>query len=149
VAQVGQVIGFYLIVAFALLGPFVLGSLVGVAFTHHIKRRGWRPQVITVWPISVMFGTLGYAVVTALLFAILLAFGDFRLPAIFAGLALGLFYTWPIWLLMGPVLLIYVRFLKNRRKWLRDTTVAYLSVVALTSECAFLFWFWQSTPLRY
>ncbi|WP_298243409.1 hypothetical protein [uncultured Bradyrhizobium sp.] len=148
-AQIGQVIGFCLILALALFGPFVLGSLVGVAFAGHVKRRGWRPQVITVWPISVMFGTLGYVVVTALLFAALIASVDFRLSAIFAGLALGLFYTWPIWLLMGPVLFVYVSYLRNRRKWLRDSTVVYLSALTLTSECAFLLWFWQSTPLPY
>ena len=137
----GPGISLYLIFAVALLGPFVVGSLVGVAYTRLIKRRGWRPQVISVWPISVMFGTLAYVVAAALLFVALLAIVDFRPLAIFAGLALSLFYTWPIWLVMGPVFFIYLAYLKNRRKWLRDSTVVYLSAFALTSECAFMFWF--------
>jgi hypothetical protein len=50
--------------------------------------------------------------------------------ALLAGLAVALFYTWPIWLLMEPVFFIYLTYLKNRRKWLRDSTVVYLSALA-------------------
>ncbi|WP_441236024.1 hypothetical protein [Bradyrhizobium sp. 930_D9_N1_4] len=142
-------IGLCLILAVGLFGPFAAGSLAGAAFTRLIKRRGWRPQVISVLPISVMFGTLAYVVAPALLFAVFFAFLGPHPLTFLAGLALALFYTWPIWLLMGPVFYIYVVYLKNRRKWLRDSTVVYLSVIALSSECAFLFWFWQSTPLPY
>ncbi|MDH2343113.1 hypothetical protein QCM77_43960 [Bradyrhizobium sp. SSUT18] len=124
-------IGVFLVLALILLTPFVVGSLLGVAFTRLIKRRGWRPQVISVWPISVMFGTLAYVVAPALAFAVLFEFLDPHPLTFLTGLALALFYTWPIWLLMGPVLFIYVTYLKNRRKWLRDSTVAYLSVVGI------------------
>ena len=140
-AQEGPGIGGYLVLALILLAPFVVGSLLGVAFTRLIKCRGWRPQVISVWPISVMFGTLAYVIAPALLFAALSAFADSHPLTFLAGLALALFYTWPIWLLMGPVLFIYVNYLKNRRKWLRDSTVVYLSAFSLASECAFMFWF--------
>jgi uncharacterized membrane protein YoaK (UPF0700 family) len=139
----------YLIIAFIVLAPFVLGSLVGVAFAHLIKRRGWRPQVISIWPISVMFGTLAYVVAPGILFIVLSAVVDSHPFAFLAGLALSLFYTWPIWLLMGPVFCIYVVYLKNRRKWLRDSTVFYLSAIALASECAFLVWHSSRTLLPY
>ncbi|WP_456623880.1 MULTISPECIES: hypothetical protein [unclassified Bradyrhizobium] len=139
-AQGGPGIGGYLILALVLFTPFILGTLAGVAFTRLIKRRGWRPQVISVWPISVMFGTLAYVVAPALPFAIY-AIVELQPFALFAGLAVALFYTWPIWLLIGPVFFIYVSYLKNRRKWLRDSTVVYLSAFALASECAFMFWF--------
>jgi hypothetical protein len=144
-AQGGPGTGFYLILALALFGPFAIGSLAGVTFTRLIKRRGWQPQVISVWPISVMFGTLAYVVAPALLFAVLSAFAGSHPLSFLAGLALALFYTWPVWLLMGPIFYIYVVYLKNRRKWLRDSTVVYLSAIALTSECAFLFWYISGT----
>lgn len=131
-AQSGAGIGVYLILALVLFAPFILGSLAGVAFTRLIKRRGWRPQVISVWPISVMFGTLTYVVAPVIPFAIF-AIVELRPFAHFAGLAVAVFYTWPIWL-MGPAFFIYVAYLKNRRKWLRDSTVVYLSALALTSE---------------
>ncbi|MBW7973215.1 hypothetical protein [Bradyrhizobium sp. BR 10289] len=125
-----------------LVAPFIGGLLAGLIFNRVITRRGWRTNIIPVWAIPVMFGTLAYVVAPALLFIVLSTFVHFQPLAIFAGLAFALFYTWPIWLLMGPVTFIYINYLKNRRKWLRDSTVAYLSIIALTSECAFL-WFWD------
>jgi hypothetical protein len=139
----GPAIGFYFVLALMLFGPFAVGAAAGVAFTRLVKRRGWRPQIISVWPISVMFGTLAYVVAPAVLFAVFVTFADSQPHMMFVGLALALFYTWPIWLLMGPVTFIYINYLKNRRKWLRDSTVVYLSAIALTSECGFLIWFWD------
>jgi len=121
-----------------LLIPFVAGLLVGVAFTWIIKRRGWRARVISVGPISIMFGTLAYVVAPGLVFV---ALTDFWPRTVLTGLAISLFYTWPIWLVMGPVLFVYISCLKKREKWLKDSTVTYLSAFSLMSECAFISWF--------
>jgi hypothetical protein len=88
-----------------------------------------------------MFGTLAYVVVPALLFVLFATRVDFRPTTILAGLVASLFYTWPIWLIMGPVFIVYIAYLKKRKKWLRDSTVVYLSAISLMSECAFIFWF--------
>jgi uncharacterized membrane protein YoaK (UPF0700 family) len=122
------------------LVPFVVGLLVGVAFTWIIRRRGWRAKVISVWPISVMFGTLAYVIAPAIMFV---ALSDFRPGTILAGVAVSLFYTWPIWLMMGPILLVYIAYIKKREKWLKDSTVVYLSASSLMAECAFMFLFFS------
>lgn len=118
--------------------PFVVGLLAGITFTWFIKRRGWRTKVISAWPIAVMFGTLAYVVAPAIVFV---ALTDFRPRTILAGLTASVFYTWPIWLVMGPVFFIYVGYLKRREKWLKDSTVFCLSAFSLMAECAFIFVF--------
>jgi uncharacterized membrane protein YoaK (UPF0700 family) len=127
----------WLLFALPFLVSFVFGMLIGVAFTWFIKRRGWRARVISVWPISVMFGTLAYVITPGVLF---IALTNFWPRTILAGLVASLFYTWPIWLVMGPVFFIYIAYLKKREKWLRDSTVVYLSVLSMASECIFMFW---------
>ncbi|MBR0753799.1 hypothetical protein JQ604_16560 [Bradyrhizobium jicamae] len=119
------------------LVPFVVGFLAGVAFTWLIKRRGWRTQIIPAWVIPLMFGTLAYAVAPIIVYFATFGFWP---RAILAGLTASLIYTWPIWLVMGPVLYFYLAYLNKRQKWLRDSTVVYLSALSLTSECAFVFW---------
>ena len=120
-----------------LLAPFVVGLLVGVAFAWFIKRRGWRARVISTWPISVMFGSLAYVAAAAILCIERTHFGP---GEIIAGLGASIFLTWPIWLVIGPIFFVYVAYLRKRQKWLRDSTVVYLSAFALTSEYAFIVW---------
>jgi hypothetical protein len=120
-----------------LLMPFIVGLLVGVAFTYIIRRQGWRAKVISTWPIAVMFGTLAYVVTPGIVFVALTGLWP---RIIIMGLVLSLYLTWPIWLVMGPVFYIYIGYLKRREKWLRDSTVVYLSAFSLTSECVFAFW---------
>jgi hypothetical protein len=122
--------------ALQLLMPFAVGLLVGVAFTWFIRGRGWRSKVISVWPISVMFGTLAYVIAPAIVFV---ALTDIRPRMLLSGLTASVFYTWPIWLVMGPVFFIYVAHLKRREKWLKDSTVVYLSAFSLIAESTFMF----------
>jgi hypothetical protein len=84
-----------------------------------------------------MCGTLAYVVTPGILYV---ALADLRQHTIVAGLAASLFYTWPIWLVMGPVFYIYMAYLKRREKWLRDSTVVCLSAFSLMSECVFVSW---------
>jgi len=127
----------YIPFALWLLAPLAIGLVTGAAFTWSIRRRGWRPQVISMWPISIMFGALAYVVAPAIVFV---ALTDFRPVTIIKGLVASLFYTWPIWLIIGPVFFVYLAYLKRREKWLRDSTVVYLSAFSLISDCAFMLW---------
>jgi len=123
-----------------LLVPFVIGLLVGVAFAWIIRRRGWRAQVISTWPIAVMFGSLAYVMAPAILH---IATGNLQRHGILAGIVGSLIVTWPIWLVMGPVLYVYIAYLKRREKWLRDSTVVYLAAFSSMSECAYVSWMLQ------
>ncbi|MBR0850029.1 hypothetical protein JQ543_19920 [Bradyrhizobium diazoefficiens] len=121
-----------------LLIPFAVGLLAGLAFTSIIRRRGWRTQIIPSWVLPVMFGTFAYAVTPGLLYIV--GFGLWP-RSILAGLTASLIFAWPIWLVMAPVLFLYLTYLTKREKWLRDSTVIYLSAFALASESIFLLWF--------
>ena len=124
------------IAAGRLLIPFVVGSLFGAALADLIRRFGWPRDVISVAPISMMFGVLAYAVMFAVDFT---AFGMFK--SIWGGLLIALVVTWPITLVLGPVCFIYIANLKKGRKIFRDSTVFFISVVCLMAEVGFLFFF--------
>jgi hypothetical protein len=124
------------IAASYLLSPLVVGSLLGGAFTYLIRRLGWLPNVISVVPISTMFGVLSYAV----LFVIDFTFGG-MFTSTWAGLFIALFWTWPIALVLGPVCFFYIANLKKGRKILKDSTILLICVLCLLAEVGFLFWF--------
>jgi hypothetical protein len=124
-----------------LAGAFYCRLAVGAAFTCLIRWLGWPPKVISMWPISVMFGTLSYVMTPAITFIVL---GDFTPRTILAGIALSLFYVWPILLVMGPAFFIYVAQLKKRKKWLKDSMVAYVSAASFIAECAYLIAFFHA-----
>jgi hypothetical protein len=123
-----------------LLVPFIVGFLVGAAFTRYIRWRGWPPKVISMLPISVMFGTLSYVVTPAIIVIVLEGFAP---GIILAGVAMSIFYTWPLWLVMGPVFFIYIAQIKRRNRWLKNSTVYYLSAVSFVAEGAFTFLFFR------
>jgi hypothetical protein len=80
----------YIPFALWLLAPLAIGLMTGAVFTWSIRRRGWRPQVISMWPISIMFGTLAYVIAPAIVFV---ALTDFRPVTIIKGLAASLLYV--------------------------------------------------------
>jgi len=129
-----------------LLVPFIVGFLVGAAFTRYIRWRGWPPKVISMLPISVMFGTLSYVVTPAIIVVVLEGFAP---GLILAGIAMSIFYTWPLWLVMGPVFFIYIAQIKRRNRWLKNSTVYYLSAISFVAECAFLTLFFHNASLPY
>jgi hypothetical protein len=130
----------------ALLVPFIVGIMMGAVFTRYIRWRGWPPKVIFMLPISVMFGTLSYVVTPAIIFFV---FGGFAPGNFLAGLAVGIFYTWPLWIVMGPVFFIYVAQIKRRNSWLKNSTVYYLSAISFAAEGVFLMLFFNHTSLPY
>jgi ribose/xylose/arabinose/galactoside ABC-type transport system permease subunit len=121
-----------------LLLPFAIGLLLGGIFTYLIKWLRWPPTVISVAPISMMFGVLSYVVLIASAVA---EAGSFSPQAIWAGMLSALVFTWPIAFVMGPIFLIYIAQLKKGRKFLNDSTVFYLSGLCILSEFAFLYFF--------
>lgn len=126
------------IVAGYLILPLIVGLLLGRAFVYLIRRLGWPPSVISIFPISIMFGVLSYIVVAIAVVVPRLAVSDYTLHALFFGTTIALFFTWPIALVMVPIFLIYIWFLKKGRKLFRDSTVFYISVICLISELAFV-----------
>jgi hypothetical protein len=125
-----------------LLLPFVAGSLFGGVFTYLIRWLGWPRNVISIAPISVMFGVLSYTVTLALMRMVV---GSFAPQAIWAGILTTLIFTCPIAFVMGPLLFIYILHLKKGRKILKDSTVFYIAVLCLISEFAFVLLFLNDT----
>ncbi len=125
-----------------LLVPFIVGLLVGAAFTRYIRWRGWPAKVISMLPISVMFATLSYVVTPAIIVSVLEGFAP---GVILVGIAISMFYTWPLWLVIGPVFFIYIAQIKRRNRWLKNSTVYYLSAISFVAEGAFLILFSHHT----
>lgn len=115
--------------------PFVIGLLLGGAFTFLIRWLGWPRNVISIAPISIMVGVLSYVVLIAINPMIT---GGFTPQAIWSGIVIGLIGAWPIAFVMGPLFLIYIVQLKKGRKVLKDSTVFYIAVLCLVSEVAFV-----------
>ena len=127
-----------------LLLPFIVGLLIGAAFTHYIRWRGWPPKVISMLPISVMFGTLAYVVTPAIVIVVLVVVREGFSPGIIlGGFVAAMFYTWPLWLVMGPVFFIYIAQIKRRNRWLKNSTVYCLSAISFVAEGAFTFLFFR------
>jgi hypothetical protein len=118
----------------------MIGSLLGGAFTCLIRWLRWPPDVISIAPISIMFGVLSYTVTAAVYFFFT---GSFSPQAILGGITVALFFTWPIAFVIGPLLLIYIVNLKNGRKALKDSTVFYLAGLCLISDFMFLIFFFK------
>jgi hypothetical protein len=118
-----------------LLFPFVVGSLFGGVFAFLMKLRGWSHNIISIAPISIMFGVLSYVVLMAI---DLMVSGNFTPRAILGGVLIALVATWPIAFVMGPIFFIYIVQIKKGRKILKDRTVIIISILCLISEFAFL-----------
>ena len=89
-----------------------------------------------------MFGTLSYVVTPAIIISVLIIVRDGFSPGmILATIAATIFYTWPLWLVMGPVFFIYLAQIKRRNRWLKNSTVYYLSAVSFAAEGTFMFLF--------
>jgi hypothetical protein len=125
-----------------LLLPLFVGALFGGAFTYLIRWLGWPPNVISITPISIMFGVLSYAVVAAIYPMVA---GSFTPQAIWRGTIIALVITWPITFVMGPISLIYIVQLKRGRRVLKDSTVLLISFLCLISELAFVKFFLDDT----
>jgi hypothetical protein len=126
------------IVVGCLILPLIMGLLLGVAFACLIRWRGWPPNVISIIPISIMLGVLSYVAVAILVVVPKLVVSDYTVHAFLFGTTIALFFTWPIALVMVPIFLIYIWFLKKGRKLFKDSTVFYIAVLCLVSELAFV-----------
>jgi len=126
------------IVAGYILLPLIVGLALGGAFVYLIRWLGWPPNVISIFPISIMVGVLSYVVVAIAVVVPKLVVSDHTIHAFLFATTIALFFTWPIALVMVPIFLIYIWFLKKGQKIFRDSTVFYISILCLVSELAFV-----------
>jgi hypothetical protein len=126
------------IIAGYLVLPPMIGLVLGAAFACLVRRLGWPPGVISVFPISIMFGVLSYIAIAIAVVVPKFVASEYTAHSFFLGTTIALFFTWPIALVMGPMFLIYIWSLKKGRKLFRDSTVFYVSVLCLVSELAFV-----------
>jgi hypothetical protein len=136
----GAASGSQWIAAGYLLAPLAVGSLFGGAFACLIRVFGWPANVISIAPISAMFGVLSYVVVMAIDPMIS---GSFTPRAVWSGIVIALIATWPIALVIGPMLCTYMVQLRRGRKILKDSTVILVSVLCLISEVVFVYVFFE------
>jgi hypothetical protein len=127
----------WMLAAYLIL-PLIVGLISGGAFVYLIRRLGWPPSVISMFPISIMFGVLSYVVVAIAVVVPKLVASDYSVHSFIFATTIALFFTWPIALVMAPIFLIYIWFLSKGRKVFRDSTVFYMTVLCLVSELAFV-----------
>ena len=127
----------WIIVAYLILS-LIVGLVLGGLFVYLIRRLGWPPSVISIFPISIMFGVLSYVFVSIAVVVPRLVASDYTVHAFLFGTTIALFFTWPIAFVMVPIFLIYIWFLKKGQKIFRDSTVFYISVLCLVAEFAFV-----------
>jgi hypothetical protein len=125
-----------------LLLPFFVGSLLGGTFAFLMRLIAWPPNVVSIAPISIMFGVLSYVIVMAI---DPMVSGGFTLQAIWSGIVIALIATWPIAFVIGPIFFIYIVKLKKGRKILKDSTVIVVSLLCLMGEFAFVKVFFANT----
>jgi hypothetical protein len=138
----GAASGSQWIAAGYLLAPLAVGALFGGAFACLIRVFGWPASVISIAPISAMFGVLSYVVVMAI---DPMVSGNFTTHAVWSGIVIALIATWPIAVVMGPIFSIYIVQLKRGRKILKDSTVILISILCLISELIFVKVFLESS----
>src|SRR6476661_3171908 len=109
----GAASGSQWIAAGYLLAPLAVGSLFGGAFACLIRVFGRPANVISIAPISAMFGVLSYVVVMAIDPMIS---GNFTPRAVWSGIVIALIATWPIALVIGPMFCTYMVQLRRGRK---------------------------------
>jgi hypothetical protein len=128
------------IIAAYLLFPLAAGLVFGAVFTCLVRWLDWPTDLISIAPISAMFGVLSYVVAMAIYISPTVT-GNFTFSIVSSSVVIVLFMTWPIAFVMGPVFLIYVAYLRKGRKVLKDSTVLYISGLCLISEALFLKFF--------
>lgn len=131
------------IIAGYLILPLIVGLVLGGAFVYLIRRLGWPPSVISIFPISIMFGVLSYVFVAIAVVVPKLVALDYNAHALLFGTTIALFFTWPIALVMVPIFLIYMWFLKKGRKLFKDFH-RVLHILSMFSSrigvCCFILW---------
>jgi hypothetical protein len=137
----GAASGSQWIAAGYLLLPLAVGSLFGGAFACLIRVFGWPANVISIAPISAMFGVLSYVVVMAI---DPMVSGNFTPHAVWSGIVIAVIATWPIALVMGPIVSTCIVQLKRGKKILKDSTVILISIFCLISELIFVKVFLES-----